>query len=306
MKLFFTYLFIFFTSIHCFANNDEFDSIVKVKTYWNVNDVKTYTFHTKETRETSDSFKQDEIAYRIKITIDDLYEDEMTVTWLYDTVKFNTPNFVNNPLYLINDVPVRFVINTDGRFLRYVDLENTIESFTKSAKKTEANFINQPDHLEKINQLITTYSTTENIVKIFEKDIRQFHLFFSGSTYTINGAPAESTSYMDNLFNRSPTPAKTFISLKEIAFTGTNYSMNAVQIADPEWLSNSWYNYLMQLSEKLQQEKPDEGRKKDQIIYTVNTTSRIKDNGWISYSIETKNVNFQDTNYTLTRSIELD
>ena len=82
--------------------------------------------------------------------------------------------------------------------------------------------------------------------------------------------------------------------------------MNAVQIADPEWLSNSWFNYLVDLSEKLEQEKPDESRKNDKIIYNVNTSSRIKDNGWLTYSIETKKVNFQDTDYTLQRTIEID
>lgn len=306
MKLIFTHLFIFFASILCFGQINEKDSLVNVKTFWNVNDVKSYTFYTKETHKSAETENQEEIAYKVKISVDDIYEDEMTITWLYDTVRFNANKFVNNPLYLVHHLPIRFVIDAEGRFLHYVDLDKTIDRFKSSAAKIETRFEDQPEIQSKINELVTTYATTENIIKIVEKDIRQFHLFYGKGEYKLNGGSTEFTSYMDNLFTPSPTPAKTFISLKDIAFTGTNYTMNAVQLADEEWLSNSWFNYLVELSEKLEQDKPDESRKTDKIIYTVNTSSRIKDNGWLSYSIETKKVNFQDTDYTLQRTIEID
>lgn len=110
---------------------------------------------------------------------------------------------------------------------------------------------------------------------------------------------------MDNLFSTSPTPATTELKLNEIGVSQTNYIMSSFQQADKDWLANSWYSYLKDLATKLGSEQPSEKRLKDDIKYYVKTTSRIKDNGWISYSIETKKVKFQDTDYTLERRFEL-
>lgn len=306
MKKYFTHLFFLLFATLGFAQINVQDSLVNVKTFWNVNDVKNYSFKTKETKSLPDHSIQEEIAYNVKITVESVFEDEMTISWVYDNVKFNSDKFVNNPLWLIHHLPVRFVIDSDGRFLRYVDLDKTVESFILSTEKIQNQVLDNPELLAKINELAKSYANEENIIKIFEKDIRQFHLFYGKGEFIPKMNAVEYNSYMDNLFSSSPTPAKTTISLNEIAFTGTNYIMNSYQEADKEWLANSWFTYLKNLAEKLETEQPDESHLQDHIIYNVTTNSRIKDNGWISYSLETKKVNFQDTNYTLERRIELD
>lgn len=306
MKKFFTHLFLLlFTSIG-FAQINVKDSLVNVKTFWNVNDIKNYTFKTKEVKTLPDVTTQEEISYQVKITVESIFEDEITMLWIYDNVKFNSDKFVNNPLALIKQLPVRFVIDSDGRFLRYIELDKSVESFINSTEKLQNQVLDHPDRLTKINELAKSYATEENITKIFEKDIRQFHLFYGKGEFIPKVNSIEYNSYMDNLFSNSPTPAHTTITLNEIAFTGTNYIMNSYQEADKEWLANSWFTYLKTLAEKLETEQPDESHLKDEIIYNVTTNSRIKDNGWISYSLETKKVNFQDTNYTLERRIELE
>ena len=59
------------------------------------------------------------------------------------------------------------------------------------------------------------------------------------------------------------------------------------------------------LADKLETEQPDPTHLQDEITYNVKTSSRINDNGWLSFSKETKKVQFQDTDYTLERRIEL-
>lgn len=306
MKNIFTYLLIFFAIPFTFGQIIEGDSIVNPKIFWNVDDANNYVFKTKETKKTAETFQEEEISYNVKIDVLDIYGDEITILWTYENVKFDSNKFINNPLFLIDKVTVKYVIDAQGRFLRFENIEQTIEDYLKSADKVKNEYIHQPETLTKVQDLINAYSTQENITRIFEKDIRQFHLFFGKGGFNTKGNTIEYNSYMDNLFSASPTPAKTTIKLNEIAFTGTNYTMNALQMADKEWLANSWFNYLKQLSEELETEKPDENHLNDEIIYNVNTTSRIKDNGWLSYSTEIKTVNFQDTNYTLERRIELD
>lgn len=305
MKNIFTYL-LFFSITFASAQNIVGDSVVIPKTFWNINDVNNYVFKTKETKESADSFQEEEISYNVKINILDIYGDETTVLWTYENVKFDSNKFINNPLFLIKRVTIKYVIDSHGRFLRFENINQTIQDYLESASIIKSEYINQPETQAKIQDLINTYSTSDNITRIFEKDIRQFHLFFGKGKFNINGNIIEYNSYLDNLFSTSPTPSKTTIKLNEIAFTGTNFTINALQIADKEWLANSWFNYLKQLSDELQTEKPDESRLNDDIIYNVNTTSRIKDNGWLTYSTEVKTVNFQDTNYTLERRIELD
>lgn len=306
MKNLFTSLIFLFAFTFSFAQINEQDSTVNVKTFWNNGDSKNYKFTSLETKNVGNNPTQiEELSYQIKINIVDVFEDELTVQWVYDSIKFDNKKFINNPLYLINQLPIKFVIDKDGRFLRYENLSGTIESFILSSEKIQNNFIDDVEILQKIKDLTKNYATEQNIVKIFEKDIRQFHLFYGTGDYKLNETVVENNSYMDNLFSPSPTPAKTKFMLKDIAFTGTNYIVNAYQQADKEWLSNSWYNYLKKLAEELGSEQPDESRINDEITYTVNTNSRIKDNGWVSYSIETKKVVFQDTDYTLVRKIEI-
>lgn len=306
MKYFYSQLFFLLTITLCFGQINEKDSLVNVKTFWNVADVKNYTFRTKESKVAQNKVSQEEISYHVKISVESVFEDEMTISWLYDQIKFNNDKFIYNPLYLVKNIPVKFVIDSDGRFLRFVETDKTLEAFIKSTEKIQNNYLDDTETLKKINDLAKQYASEENIVKIFEKDIRQFHLFYGKGEFVPKLNSVEYNSYMDNLFSTSPTPAKTTISLNEIAFTGTNYIMHSFQEADKEWLANSWFNYLKLLAEKLDSGEPDESHLQDQIIYNVKTNSRIKDNGWISYSIETKKVSFQDTDYTLERRIELD
>ncbi|WP_322970286.1 hypothetical protein [Faecalibacter sp. LW9] len=306
MKHLFTLILFTFTFLVGFGQINEKDSLVNVKAFWNVDDTKKYRITTKEIRKTQESTAQEEISYRVNIKVENIFEDERTISWFYSDVNFNSDKFVNNPLFLVHNIPVKFVVDADGRFLRYEDLNATLQAFILSAEKIQNKYIDDEETFKRISDLAKRFANKENIMKIFEKDIRQFHLFFGTGEFIPKMNALEFNSYIDNLFTNAPTPAKTTIKLNEIAFTGTNYIMQSYQEADKEWLANSWYNYLKELAEKLGSEAPDESHLNDEIIYNVTTNSRIKDNGWISYSIETKKVNFQDTDYTLERRIELE
>ena len=306
MKHIFTFFALFLTLTFNFGQINEKDTLVNVKTFWNVDDTKNYLITTKEIRKTQDQNAHEEISYRVKIKVENIFEDEKTISWIYSDVNFNSEKFVNNPLFLVHNIPVKFVVDADGRFLRYEDLNATLQAFINSTEKIQNKYINDEETFKRISELAKRYASKENIVKIFEKDIRQFHLFYGTGEFIPKVNAVEYNSYMDNLFTNAPTPAKTTIKLNEIAFTGTNYIMQSFQEADKEWLANSWYNYLKELAEKLGTEAPDESHLQDEITYNVNTNSRIKDNGWLSYSVEIKKVNFQDTDYTLERRIELE
>ena len=304
MKSIFSYLFFLF-SIVTFAQINEQDSLVNVKAFWNKDDVKTYNFTTKETKKFQDDLNQEEISYVVNIKVEGVYGDERTISWTYNDVKFYSDKFINNPLSLVDQITIRFVIDGDGRFLRFVNLDETVESFIKSSEKIQNEYIDFPDNLKKIGDLVKQYASEEHIVKLFEKDIKQYHLFFGYGEFKPEETKVEFTSYMDNLFSTSPTPAKTIFKLTEIGISGTNYIMNSFQEADKEWLANSWFNYLKILADKLETEQPDGTHLQDEITYNVKTSSRINDNGWLSFSKETKKVQFQDTDYTLERRIEL-
>ena len=304
MKSIFSYLFFLF-SIVTFAQINEQDSLVNVKAFWNKDDVKTYNFTTKETKKFQDDLNQEEISYVVNIKVEGVYGDERTISWTYNDVKFYSDKFINNPLSLVDQITIRFVIDGDGRFLRFVNLDETVESFIKSSEKIQNEYIDFPDNLKKIGDLVKQYASEEHIVKLFEKDIKQYHLFFGYGEFKPEETKVEFTSYMDNLFSASPTPAKTIFKLTEIGVSGTNYIMNSFQEADKEWLANSWFNYLKILADKLETEQPDATHLQDEITYNVKTSSRINDNGWLSFSKETKKVQFQDTDYTLERRIEL-
>lgn len=288
-----------------FAKKDTIQTIFP-KTYWNLNDKKRYNVTNNEVKLVEDTIaSQEQYSYNVIVEVENVYQNETVVKWSFRNVQFNSKSFLNNPFVLVNNVSISFKIDQDGRFLGYTDLEQTLKELVFSSEDLENKYLDNPAALALIKKNFQHYSNKENVIKLFEKDIRQFHQFYGKSTFTLNSDPYIYESYMDNLFSTSPTPAKTAIKLNEISLSQTNYIMSSVQEADKEWLANSWYNYLKELAVKLKTEEPSEARLKDDIKYFVKTTSRIKDNGWLSYSIETKKVKFQDTDYTLERRFEL-
>lgn len=305
MKSIFLYIF-FLLSLVSFAQINKEDSVVNLKVFWHKDDVKKYNFTTKETKKIQDDINQEEISYNVNIKVEDVYGDEKTIAWTYDNIKFNSDKFINNPLSLIDEITIKYVIDGDGRFIRFLNLNELVASFISSSETIQNEYLDQPDNLKKIGDLVKQYATEENIVKLFEKDIKQYHLFFGYGEFKPEETKVEFTSYMDNLFSTSPTPAQTTLKLTEIGISGTNYIMNSFQKADKEWLANSWFNYLKMLAEKLETEQPDSSHLQDDIIYNVKTNARINDDGWLSFSKEVKKVQFQDTDYTLERRIELE
>ncbi|MDH2208481.1 MULTISPECIES: hypothetical protein [Empedobacter] len=324
MKINFTYyLFFLFFSIKIFAQDPIQDTISPVvkndtifnapqetiifpKTYWNIGNEKRYNVTTSEVKLEDDTIShQEQYTYNVIIQVENVYQNETIVKWNFRNVQFNSKSFLNNPFSLVNNVSISFKIDQDGRFLGYTDLDKTIKQLVLSSEDLENKYLDNPTAIALIKKNLQQYSTEENIVKLFDKDIRQFHHFYGKSNFTLESAPLVYQSYMDNLFSTSPTPATTELKLNEIGVSQTNYIMSSFQEADKDWLANSWYSYLKDLATKLGSEQPSEKRLKDDIKYYVKTTSRIKDNGWISYSIETKKVKFQDTDYTLERRFEL-
>ncbi|WP_291089212.1 hypothetical protein [Empedobacter sp. UBA7494] len=324
MKINFTYyLFFLFFSIKIFAQDPIQDTISPVvendtifnapqetiifpKTYWNIGNEKRYNVTTSEVKLEDDTIShQEQYTYNVIIQIENVYQNETIVKWNFRNVQFNSKSFLNNPFSLVNNVSISFKIDQDGRFLGYTDLDKTIKQLVLSSEDLENKYLDNPTAIALIKKNLQQYSTEENIVKLFDKDIRQFHHFYGKSNFTLKSEPFVYKSYLDNLFSTSPTPATTELKLNEIGVSQTNYIMSSFQEADKDWLANSWYTYLKELATKLGTEQPSENRLKDDIKYYVKTTSRIKDNGWISYSIETKKVKFQDTDYTLERRFEL-
>ena len=288
-----------------FVKEDTIQTVFP-KTYWNINDKKRYNVTNNEVKLVDDTIaSQEQYSYNVIVEVQNVYQNETVIKWSFRNVQFNSKSFLNNPFTLVNNVSISFKIDQDGRFLGYTDLDQTLKEIVLSSEDLENKYLDNPAALALIKKNIQHYSTEENVTKLFEKDIRQFHQFYGKSKFTLGSEPYVYESYMDNLFSTSPTPAKTAIKLNEISASQTNYIMSSMQEANQEWLSNSWYTYLKELAVKLKTEEPSEARLKDEIKYYVKTTSRIKDNGWISYSIETKKVKFQDTDYTLERRFEL-
>ena len=210
-------------------------------------------------------------TYNVIIQVENVYQNETIVKWNFRNVQFNSKSFLNNPFSLVNNVSISFKIDQDGRFLGYTDLDKTIKQLVLSSEDLENKYLDNPTAIALIKKNLQQYSTEENIVKLFDKDIRQFHHFYGKSNFTLESAPLVYQSYMDNLFSTSPTPATTELKLNEIGVSQTNYIMSSFQEADKDWLANSWYSYLKDLATKLGSEQPSEKRLKDDIKYYVKT-----------------------------------
>jgi len=282
------------------------DSAIVVKQYLNVDDTNNYLITTNDIRiEGLDTVQNDYLKYAVTIKVLDLYQDEYTLHWHISNIENSNRQITRNPLSIMKEIDIYYTVDTDGKFVDFQKNNWTMVQFYTALEDAEDQNADKSSVLKVLNDLEKQYGNHDKINNLFEKEIKQFHYFYGLGTFKLDDEPKVYKTYLDNLFNTNPTPATTSYQLKEISNYLDNYVMVSSSIAEDEWLKESWFNYLEKTAKDMKVDAPDRSQIDSNIIYTVDTMNRIKNNGWISYSVQTKKVNFENTNFSQKRTIEV-
>ncbi|MDK7375257.1 MULTISPECIES: hypothetical protein [Weeksella] len=305
MKIFYCILFTFLAIISQAQTNDN-DSVVVVKQYLNIDNQYNYKITTYDTRtEGLDTIQKEYLSYKVSINVLDLYQDQYTLHWRITNIENSKKQISKNPLSILDEIDIYYSVDSDGKFLGFQTNNWTMVQFYTALENAEDDYADNSEVLKTLAEMEKQYATADKLNSLFEKEIKQFHYFFGLGNFTVNSEPKVYKTYLDNLFNPNPTPAITTYSLREISPYLGNYVMISSSVAEEEWLKESWFNYLEKIAKEMKVDAPDRSTIDDNIIYTVDTMSRIKENGWPSYCLQSKKVYFQNTEFTQKRVIEI-
>lgn len=305
MKYIFT-RFLFILTLVVQAQTNVNDSVIEVKTYFNIEDSFDYQITTNDLRiEGLDTVQNDFVKFKTQINVLDLYQDQYTIHWHIYDIENSNQNITRNPLSFLDELDIYYTIDTNGKFIDFQKSNYSIIQFQSALEKTEDRFTDKPNVLKILDEVAETYNSLDKVNGLFEKEIIQFHYFFGLGKFGLQEEPKVFKTYIDNLFNENPTPATTTYLLREISPYLNNYVMNSTSIADAEWLKASWFSYLENIAKQNNLPLPNRDEVDSNILYNVDTMNRIKDTGWISYSVQVKKVNFMNTFFSQKRTIEI-
>jgi hypothetical protein len=270
------------------------DSTVQVIGYWNLGDQETYEVsYEKYTIKEQDTTSRSMINYEIEITIKDSTAHSFTIEWLYKNYKTDTENKLAQKISkAAEDISV--IIKTDefGAVEEVLNWKEVRDYMRKVMKPLKKELQKLPGAEEIINQSLATYSTKESIESNAIKDAIQFYTFHGG-LYTLNEELTGQMQFANN-YGTDPFDVKVILSLDEINEENDNSVIRMTQTVDSDQLTKVTYEYLKSIG-TFGDKMPDI-KDLPALTNTIWTASRIHGTtGWVTYSVETKEVTSDKT-----------
>lgn len=298
-------IFLLLNSFLGFAQEIDSETTVDIKPYFNIQDHNNYQFATQDIRiEGNDTVQNDYVKYKAYVEVLDLYKDQYTIHWHIYDIENSNKNITRNPLSFLQELDIYYTMDATGKFSDFQHNNFTLVQFRTALEQVQDQYADQPSVQKILDQVDEHYEKLEQVNSIFAKDIAQFHHFFGRGRYDVNKTPIVANTYIDNLFNDNPTPAKTDFRLEDHSPYSNTYILTSTSVADEEWLKESWFKYLERTARQMDVEAPKRDEIDSNIVYTIDTTNRLQETGWLSYSMQVKRVNFLDTAFTQRRKIE--
>lgn len=280
------------------------DSSVQVVGYWSVNDKQSFdmTYGKYKIKE-SDTTSREFIKYEVDITIKDSTATSYTIEWLYKNYEIQSDNpLVQKLSKVAEDLAV--VIKTDefGAVQEVVNWEEVRDYIQKATEILKKELKEVPNADQIIGQIMGIYMSKEAIEGNAIKDALQFYTFHGGA-YTLNEKVTGQMQIMNN-YGGDPFDTEVTLSLDEIDEEDGSSIIRMHQLVNSEQLTNATYGYLQKLGSFGGQMPSRE--EFPALTNEVWTASRIhSETGWVTYSIETKQIKAEGTTNIEERIIQL-
>lgn len=288
------FVFILSLAIPAQAQINMADSTVQVIGYWDIKDSQSYSVTSKKFRiKDSDTTSKETWTYEVDILVTDSSADSYTIEWTYKNYQVETDNPLVKKLSAIAE-DIRIVVKTDelGVLLEVINWQEVRDAILKATAILREEFAMIPNIEAVIAQVELTYDTKEAIEAGAIKDMQQYYTFHGGA-YLL-GEQLTGNMQLPNLYGGAPFDSEVRVWLDEIDKPNNNYIIRMEQSVNSEQLTNATYAYLQEMSKNLETPLPDRADFPPlrNITYTA---SRIHATGWVIYSVETKEIELDNT-----------
>lgn len=265
------------------------DSSAQIIGYWDKNETQTFLISEEKIKiKETDTISREFAKYVVDVTILDSTATSYTIEWFYHDYEIDSKNEITQALVAITD-SLRIVFKTDelGSFTEIVNWQDIRSLTTKAVNVLKEKFKKVPN-MDKIwDQTSAIFNTKENIEAIAINEIKQYYTFH-GAKYSL-GEEYNATLKSPNIYGGEPFDTKVTAWLDELNYEDNNSVLRVEQSVDEKQLTDAAYSYIVKMAESMGGIAP----KKEEIPQVSNniwTASRIHGSGWVTYSIQTKEV----------------
>jgi hypothetical protein len=289
-------------SLHAQINTN--DSTVQVVGYWNIGDTQTFEVSKEKYKiQDKDTTAYELITYEVDVTIKDSTANSYLIEWFYKDYKIKSDNDLAQKIAKIaEDMPVLIKTDEFGAIIEVVNWEEVRDYIQKGSKLLKKELKGIPNSDKIIEQVMNVYNSKAAVEGNAIKDAIQFYTYHGGA-YNYKEELTAKTQ-MQNNYGGSPFDSELSVILDEINFEDGNSIIRMHQTVNSKQLTDATYDYLAKLGSF-----GDKMPKRDEFPALTNetwTASRVHSaTGWVTYSIETKEVKAEGTTNIEERIIQI-
>jgi hypothetical protein len=280
------------------------DSTSQVVGYWNIGESQTLSItDTKYEVKNGDSTNVHFLKYEVDVTIKDSTENNYLIEWHYKNYAVETQNPIIKRV-MESGADIKVLIKTDafGSILEVVNWEEVRDYIIDQSKTLNGEFGDLPELKSVVANMNSLYSTKESIENNAIKDAMQYYTYH-GRLYKLKEEVKGNVKMMNN-YGGEPFDSEMTVILDMIDEEHGESVIKMKQVIDSKQLTDATFDYLKNMGifgDKLP--KREEFPLLSNEIWIGSVVHSYT--GWVTYSIETREVVSQDQVTIIERIIEL-
>lgn len=280
------------------------DSTAQAVGYWSKQEIQKFkVVYNKLRIKEKDTIVDEKTTYNVDVKIIDSTANSYTIEWFYHDYNIETDNELLKKMNSIaNDISVQFKTNEFGAFEEVVNWKEISKYINKGIKTLKKDIKITPQLKQAFKTIDHLYDSKESIEANAIKDILQYYSFH-GSLFKLN-EKLSGESLVNNNYGGDPFKSTLEISLDEIDTENDTYVLRMKNSINSKQLTDETYKYLKKLG--ILGENLPKRENFSSLSNETYTASRIHGgSGWVTYSLESKEIKSDGIIKVEERTIEL-
>ena len=280
------------------------DSTSQVVGYWHIGESQTLSItDNKYEVKNGDSTNVHFLKYEVDVTIKDSTESNYLIEWYYKNYEVETQNpIIKKVMESAEDIKVLIKTDAFGSILEVVNWEEVRDYIKDQSEELENELGDLPGLKDMITNMKSVYSTKEAVENNAIKDAMQYYTYH-GRLYKLKEELAGNVKMMNN-YGGEPFDSEMTVILDMIDNERGESIIKMNQVIDSKQLTDATYSYLKKAGIFGDNLMPrDEFPTLSNEIWIGSVVHSYS--GWVTYSIETREVVTENNIAVEERIIEL-
>jgi hypothetical protein len=280
------------------------DSTSQVVGYWYIGESQTLSItNTKYEVKNGDSTNVHFLKYEVDVTIKDSTENNYLIEWHYKNYEVEAKNpIIKKVMESATDIKVLIKTDAFGSILEVVNWEEVRDYIKDQSEKLSDEFGDLPELKDLVTSMMRIYATKEAVENNAIKDAMQYYTYH-GRLYKLKEEVRGNVKMMNN-YGGEPFDSEMTVILDMIDEERGESVIKMKQIIDSKQLTDATYSQLKKLGIFGDNLLPrNEFTELSNEIWTGSVVHSYT--GWVTYSIETREVVTQNQTAIEERIIEL-